>query len=90
MCTVDIPAGVSSPMHRTLSLDYAVVLAGEIVLQLDGGEETVVKTGELMIQRGTKHEWINRSDSPCRILFIMVGSEKVVLEDGKELDAEGV
>lgn len=74
-------------MHRTLSLDYAVVLSGEIVCVLDGGEEKTIGQGEIIIQRGTNHLWINRSQTEvARILFVMVGAEKVVLEDGKELE----
>lgn len=74
-------------MHRTVSLDYAVVLAGEIVCVLDGGEEKTIAQGEFIIQRGTNHQWINRSKTEvARILFVMVGAEKVVLEDGKELE----
>ncbi|KAJ6619459.1 hypothetical protein B0H10DRAFT_2025685 [Mycena sp. CBHHK59/15] len=74
-------------MHRTLSLDYAVVLTGKIVLRLDGGDKATVRAGEFIVQRGVNHEWHNRTDEPCRILVVMVGSEKVVLADGKEFDA---
>jgi len=73
-------------MHRTLSLDYCVILAGSIWLITDGGDETEVKTGEMILQRGVNHMWENRADVPCRALCVMVGSEKVVLEDGKELE----
>jgi quercetin dioxygenase-like cupin family protein len=74
-------------MHRTLSLDYCVVLSGSIWITLDSGDETEVKTGETILQRGTNHLWSNRSDVPCRVLFVMVGSDKVRLEDGTELEA---
>ncbi|KAJ7154151.1 hypothetical protein C8R46DRAFT_911750 [Mycena filopes] len=86
-CITDIPAGNSAPMHRTTSIDYAVVLSGEIVLRLDGGEEKTIKTGEFMVQRGVNHEWHNRTQEPCRILCVMVGAEKIVLADGKMLEA---
>ena len=85
-CTADYPPNYSVPMHRTLTLDYAVVISGEIVLRLDGGDETTVRAGEFIVQRGVSHEWINRTDEVCRIAFVLVGSEKIVLEDGKELD----
>ncbi|KAJ6551409.1 hypothetical protein B0H19DRAFT_1157526 [Mycena capillaripes] len=78
-CITDIPAGGSAPMHRTLSIDYAVVLSGEIVLILDGGEEKTVKTGEFMVQRGANHAWQNRTQEPCRIAVVMVGTEKIVV-----------
>jgi quercetin dioxygenase-like cupin family protein len=73
-------------MHRTLSLDYAVVLSGEIVCRLDGGEEKTVKAGEFLVQRGVNHEWHNRLDVPCRVLFVMTAAEKIVLADGTELE----
>jgi len=84
----DIPAGfgASSPMHRTESVDYAVVIAGEIVLGLDGGEERVVRAGEFIVQMGTNHKWVNRAAGPCRILFVMVAAEKIVLPDGRVLE----
>jgi len=85
-CTTDIPPNATVPMHRTLSLDYAAVISGEIVLRLDGGEEKVVRAGEFIVQRGANHEWINRSEAVCRIVVVMVAGEKIVLEDGKELE----
>jgi quercetin dioxygenase-like cupin family protein len=73
-------------MHRTLSLDYAAVISGEIVLGLDGGEEKTVRAGEFIVQRGVNHEWINRSQDVCRIMVVMVASEKIVLGDGTVLE----
>lgn len=73
-------------MHRTLSVDYAVVLAGEIVCKLDCGEEKVFKTGDFLVQRGVNHEWHNRQDVPCRLAFVMASAEKVVLENGTDLE----
>jgi len=54
---------------------------------LDGGEEKVAKAGDVIVQRGTMHSWKNHTQEPCRILVVMVGSEKVKTEDGKEFDA---
>lgn len=82
----DLPANYSVPMHRTLSIDYAVVLSGEIVLRLDSGEERTVRSGEFIIQQGTNHEWVNRTNHVCRILFVMAGAEKVVLQGGRVLE----
>jgi quercetin dioxygenase-like cupin family protein len=73
-------------MHRTLSLDYAAVISGEIVLRLDSGEEKTVRAGEFIVQRGVNHEWINRGKEVCRIMFVMVGAEKVVLGNGTALE----
>jgi quercetin dioxygenase-like cupin family protein len=73
-------------MHRTLTLDYAAVISGEIVLRLDGGEEKTVRAGEFIVQKGVNHEWINRSKEVCRMVAVMVASEKIVLGDGTVLE----
>ncbi|KAJ7193787.1 hypothetical protein GGX14DRAFT_477184 [Mycena pura] len=85
-CMTDIQPGASTPMHRTLSVDYAVVLSGEIVLAVDTGAEKTVKAGEIMVQRGANHAWHNRTKEVCRILVVMVSTEKIVLADGKVLE----
>ncbi|KAF2667595.1 hypothetical protein BT63DRAFT_295705 [Microthyrium microscopicum] len=84
--TTDIPANFTVPMHRTVSLDYAVVVSGEIMLKLDGGDEKTVKAGEFIVQKCVNHQWINRTDVPCRMAFVMIGAEKVELEDGTVLE----
>ena len=66
--------GEGSPhpfMHRTETVDYGIVLEGEIVLVLDGGE-TALKAGDVVIQRGTSHAWANRSGRPARMAFILI------------------
>ncbi|KAF5642014.1 cupin domain protein [Fusarium sp. NRRL 52700] len=69
---VDIPPGAISPMHRTISLDYGVVLEGEIELILDSGEKRVMRRGDISIQRGTNHAWKNRSsESWARMLYVL-------------------
>ncbi|KAI1386065.1 uncharacterized protein F4822DRAFT_304634 [Hypoxylon trugodes] len=85
-CITNMAPHHSAPMHRTLSLDYAVVLSGEIVLGLDDGEEKTVKAGDFIVQQGVNHTWHNRTDEVCRIAFVMVGAEKVKLADGQELE----
>lgn len=57
--------------HRNRSIDYGIVLAGEIILMVDVGE-TVARAGDIIIQRGTNHGWINRSGASCRIVFILI------------------
>jgi hypothetical protein len=57
--------------HRTATLDYAVCLEGEIWALLDE-DETLMRAGDVLIQRGTYHSWSNRSDSVCRILFVLI------------------
>jgi len=61
-------------MHRTETIDYGIVLEGEIVLIMDEGE-TVVRTGDIVIQRGTNHGWANRSNANCRIAFILIDGQ---------------
>ena len=58
-------------MHRTESVDYGIVISGEMTLILDKGE-TLLREGDVVIQRGTNHAWANRSGKPCRMLFILV------------------
>ena len=58
-------------MHRTETIDYGIVLEGEIVLILDDGE-TIVRAGDIVVQRGTAHAWANRSGSNTRIAFILI------------------
>lgn len=58
-------------MHRTETIDYGIVLEGELVLIMDEGE-TTVRPGDIVIQRGTNHGWANRSDKNCRIAFILI------------------
>jgi hypothetical protein len=58
-------------MHETDTMDYAIVLSGEIYAIMDEGE-TLMKAGDVMIQRGTNHAWDNRSDAPCRMIFVLI------------------
>ena len=61
-------------MHKTASLDYAIVLCGEIHAVMDQGE-TLMRTGDVLIQRGTSHAWSNRTDQPARVAFVLIGAE---------------
>lgn len=61
-------------MHRTESLDYAVVLEGEITLVLDD-QDVHLKAGDVVIQCGTSHAWSNRSDKPCKMLYVLIDGE---------------
>ena len=63
--------GNQSPIHRTESIDYGIVLEGEIYLVLDDSE-VLLKAGDVVIQRGTNHAWANRSDKVARMAFILV------------------
>jgi quercetin dioxygenase-like cupin family protein len=70
--------GRASPMHRTNSIDYGIVLSGEIELELDDGVKTVVGAGGIVVQRGTIHRWRNPSPTvPCRIVFVLIEAPPV-------------
>ncbi len=58
-------------MHKTETIDYAIVLSGECYMLLDDSE-VLVTAGDVIIQRGTNHAWSNRSDRPCRIAFVLI------------------
>ncbi|KAI5457426.1 hypothetical protein BGZ63DRAFT_417138 [Mariannaea sp. PMI_226] len=75
---VDIPPGVASPMHRTVSLDYGIVIAGEVECVLDSGEVRTLRAGDLMVQRGTNHAWRNNGKEWVRIAFVLLQSTPVV------------
>lgn len=61
-------------MHRTRSIDYAIVLSGEIWAVMDEGETKMV-AGDVMIQRGTNHAWANRSNAPCVVAFVLIDAK---------------
>lgn len=65
-------AGTAGRMHRTNSLDYAVILSGSIVLELDDCAEVSLRSGDVLVQRGTVHNWINRGTEPCTIAFVLI------------------
>jgi quercetin dioxygenase-like cupin family protein len=67
----EFPPGVVSPVHRTQSVDYGIVLSGEVVLVLDDSE-TVLRAGDVAVQRGTSHRWENRTGQTARMAFILV------------------
>jgi naringenin degradation protein FdeH len=62
-------------MHRTKSIDYAVVISGEIDMLLDDSE-IHLKAGDALVQRGTNHAWVNRGRESCRIAFVLVDAEE--------------
>ena len=82
---VDCPPDSLSPMHRTVSLDYGVVLEGEVELILDSGEKRAMKRGDVAIQRGTNHAWKNPSQTKwARMMYVLQESKPVEL-NGKAL-----
>src|ERR1043165_9971866 len=79
--------GVAPRNHRTDSIDYAVVISGEIDMELD--DATVhLRQGDVLVQRGTVHNWINRGTEPCMIAFVLAAARPVE-RGGKVLHAMG-
>ena len=63
-------------MHRTRSIDYAVVMEGEIDMVLDDSEVHLV-AGDVLVQQGTNHAWVNRGSKPCRIAFVLIDAREI-------------
>jgi pimeloyl-ACP methyl ester carboxylesterase len=80
--------GVSPRNHRTDSIDYAVVMSGAIEMVLDDGVVVHLRAGDVLVQRGTIHNWVNRGPAACMIAFVLIAA-KPVTADGKTLHAEG-
>jgi quercetin dioxygenase-like cupin family protein len=85
---LDFHPGVQRRVHRTDSIDYIVVMSGEIDMELDEGEAVHLKAGDVMVQRGTVHNWINRGTEPCVMAVILVHANPVQA-GGKTLAAFG-
>ncbi len=67
--------GVAPRNHRTESIDYAVVVSGAIDMELDEGEKVHLKAGDVVVQRGTVHNWTNNGDVPCVVAFVLVAAQ---------------
>jgi naringenin degradation protein FdeH len=68
---MEFSPGVVSEMHRTETIDYIVMLAGEIDMDMDDGSVTL-RQGDIMVQRGTNHAWINRGTEPARLAIVLL------------------
>jgi quercetin dioxygenase-like cupin family protein len=68
--------GVAPRNHRTESVDYAAVLSGEIDMELDGSS-VHLRAGDVLVQRGTIHNWVNRGTEPCIIAFVLIAAAPV-------------
>ena len=70
-CVITFPPGNPGRMHRTETIDYVIVMEGEIDMDMD--DSTVkLKAGDVMVQRGTNHSWVNRSDKVARAAFVLI------------------
>jgi quercetin dioxygenase-like cupin family protein len=84
---LELAPGVTPRNHRTDSIDYAVVMSGEVDMELD--DTTVhLKAGDVLVQRGTIHNWVNRGNEPCVIAFVLIAAKPVTIGD-KVLHAQG-
>ncbi len=69
-----VPGGKAGNMHRTETIDYVIVISGEVEMDLD--DSTVkLRAGDVMVQRGTNHAWVNRGTEPARIAFVLIDAE---------------
>lgn len=85
---IDLRPGKISPMHRTVSLDYGIVIEGEVDLILDSGARRHLRRGDVCVQRGTAHSFRNRSETEwCRMLFVFLPLQMLNIK-GKELKEE--
>lgn len=81
----EMPPGADGAMHRTESLDYIIIVEGEVELSLDSGEKRRARRGDVVIQRGTMHAWKNVGEGWSRLLCVLLSAEPVKLEDGTVL-----
>ena len=76
--------GAPKFMHRTETVDYALLLSGECDLELDSGESVHMKLGDVVVQRGTMHAWVNNGPAACVFAFILIDAEAAEV-GGREL-----
>lgn len=69
--------GVAARNHRTDSIDYAVVISGAIEMELDDGVVVKLKAGDVLVQRGTMHNWVNRGTEDCVVAFVLISATPV-------------
>lgn len=82
---VDMLPGASSPFHRSSSIDYGIILSGQVELELDDGEVKTLAPGDIVVQQGTIHLWRNPSpEEICRIVFVLTEAKPFTV-DGKPL-----
>ncbi|MDP3766566.1 MAG: cupin domain-containing protein [Dehalococcoidia bacterium] len=84
---IEFAPGVAPRNHRTDSIDYIIVISGEIDMELEGSA-VHLKAGDVLVQRGTIHNWINRGTTPCVVAAILVDARPVEV-GGKVLNAVG-
>jgi hypothetical protein len=63
-------------MHTTDTIDFEYVLSGEVWLELDDGKEVLLRSGDTLVQNGTRHAWRNKHTEPCQLLFCLIGARR--------------
>ena len=81
---LQIMPGAPKFMHRTETLDYGILMSGECDLELDDGKTVHMKAGDICIQRGTMHAWVNNGTEPCVFAFVLIDADPVTVA-GKSL-----
>jgi quercetin dioxygenase-like cupin family protein len=84
---IEFKPGVRARNHRTSSIDYAIVMSGEIDMEMDG-TLLHLNAGDVLVQRGTIHNWVNNGTESCVIAFVLIDA-KPVTAGGKRLESEG-
>ena len=85
---IDFGPGAESPLHRSVSLDYAIVIEGVFKLLLDSGEERIMRPGDTAVNRAAAHQWANITGNgllPGRILFVLLDANDVNI-GGKKVE----
>ncbi|PWY97370.1 hypothetical protein BCV70DRAFT_202880 [Testicularia cyperi] len=85
---VDFPPHTESPMHRTQSIDYGIVIWGEIELELDSGEKRTLGPSDVCVQRGSDHLWRNKTDKWVRVAYVLLDAEPLYI-NGQRLGDKG-
>lgn len=77
---IEFPPGAPTHMHRTESIDYVICISGRIDMEMDESIVTM-EAGDVMVQRGTNHAWVNRYDVPARVAFVLIDAEPLGIGD---------
>lgn len=80
--------GVAPRRHRTNSVDYLIVLSGAVTMELDGDVKVELKAGDLVVQRGTIHNWVNNGTEPCIMAVVLIDAKPAEVK-GRTLNAAG-
>lgn len=72
---LEIQPGVTAEPHATDTIDYVVVISGEMDMDLDNGSVTL-RPGDVLVQQGTKHNWVNRGTEPCRFAVVLIDGDR--------------